>query len=156
MTRYTHHGLRLLAALLLAVALPAMAVQYKWVEDNGTITYSQTPPEDGRPYEIIKTTKATSTPAKDKNETDWHKRNEAFKQRMEEQKKKQAQSEEEKRIAEHNAKVCAQMKKNLEILKTHAQVRKVVDGKRVMMTEEERQADIKELEKAIAEGCNNT
>ncbi|NBA94126.1 DUF4124 domain-containing protein [Pseudomonas sp. R5(2019)] len=43
----------LLIGLLLLVALPASAQIYKYIDANGNITYSNVPPPDGRPSEIV-------------------------------------------------------------------------------------------------------
>ena len=125
---------------------------YRWLDDNGVITYSQTAPADGRP--VTKVNKA-SIPKYENTEfgdrKDLSEQEKAMQRRLKAQKDKEAYAAEEKRVAEHNKKVCEQMRKNLTVLETRNQVRRVVDGKRVMMTEEERQAMIAEIKKTLKE-----
>lgn len=125
---------------------------YRYLDDNGTITYSQTAPTDGR--EVTKVNKA-SIPKYENTEfgdrKDWTEQEKAMQRRLEAQKEKEAAAAEEKRVAEHNKKVCEQMRKNLTVLETRNQVRRMVDGKPVMMTEEERQAMIAEIKKMLKE-----
>ena len=125
---------------------------YRWLDDNGVITYSQTAPADGRP--ATKVNKA-SIPKYEKTEfgdkKDWSEQEKAMQRRLKAQKDKEEYAAEEKRVTEHNKKVCEQMRKNLTVLETRNQVRRVVDGKRVMMTEEERQAMIAEIKKTLKE-----
>jgi len=125
---------------------------YRWLDDNGTVTYSQTAPADGRPS--TKVNKA-SIPKYENTEfgdrKDWSEQEKAMQRRLKAQKDKETYAAEEKRVAEHNEKVCATMRKNMVTLETNNQVRRVVDGKRVMMTEEERQAMIAEIKKTLKE-----
>ena len=42
-----------LAAVVLALALPALAATYKWVDANGRVVYSDQPPAGGMKYEVV-------------------------------------------------------------------------------------------------------
>ncbi len=127
---------------------------YRYLDDNGVITYSQTPPADGR--ESTKVLKA-SIPKYERTEfgdkKDWKEQEESMQRRLQAEKDKEAQIAEEKRIKEHNKQVCEQMRKNLAVLQTRTQVRRMVDGKRVMMTDKERQAMINEINKTLNSTC---
>ncbi|HED16260.1 MAG TPA: DUF4124 domain-containing protein [Gammaproteobacteria bacterium] len=125
---------------------------YRWIDDNGTVTYSQTSPTDGR--EVTKVNKASvpkyeNTQFGDKK--DWSEQEKAMQRRLKAEKDKKDNAADDKRVKEHNKKVCDQMRKNMAVLETRNQVRRVVDGKRVMMTEEERQAMIVQVKKTLQE-----
>jgi len=125
---------------------------YRWLDDNGVVTYSQTAPADGRPSAKVNKAsipKYENTGFGDRK--DWSEQEKAMQRRLKAEKDKKAYAAEEKRIAEHNKKVCATMRKNLTTLETKNQVRQVVNGKRVMMTEENRQAMIAEIKKTLTE-----
>jgi len=125
---------------------------YRWLDDNGVVTYSQTAPADGRPS--TKVNKASIPKYENTGFGDrknWSEQEKAMQRRLKAQKEKENYAAEEKRIAEHNKKVCATMRNNLTTLETRNQVRRMVDGKRVMMTEEERQAMIGEIKKTLTE-----
>jgi len=150
-------GLGLLLTLLSGVAhMSAFAEEeqfmYRWLDDNGTVTYSQTAPADGRAS--TKVNKASIPKYENTgfgDQKNWSEQEKAMQRRLKAQKDKEEYAAEEKRIAEHNKKVCATMRKNLTTLETRNQVRRVVDGKRVMMTEEERQAMIVQVKKTLLE-----
>ncbi len=125
---------------------------YRWLDDNGVVTYSQTAPADGRPSTKVNKAsipKYENTGFGDRK--DWSEQEKSMQRRLKAEKDKEAFAAEEKRIAEHNKKVCATMRKNLTTLETRNQVRRLVDGKRVMMTEEERQAMIVQVKKTLQE-----
>ena len=58
-------GLRLVAALMLLVAMSAQGEVYKWVDESGQVHYSQTPPPKGGQVERLdlKTKTPTSEPS---------------------------------------------------------------------------------------------
>ena len=51
----------LLIALLLTISLSVNAQIYKWVDDNGNIQYSQTPPMD-RDAQVLRGDRTSGTP----------------------------------------------------------------------------------------------
>jgi len=147
-------GILILSSGLLHMSASAEEEQfmYRWLDDNGTVTYSQTAPADGRPSTKVNKAsipKYENTQFGDKK--NWKEQEKAMQRRLDDQKVKADSAAEEKRIAEHNKKVCETMGKNLTVLETRNQVRRVVDGKRVMMTEDERQAMIAEIKKTLKE-----
>ncbi len=125
---------------------------YRWLDDNGTVTYSQTAPADGRPS--TKVNKASIPKYENTGFGDrknWSEQEKAMQRRLKAKKDKEAYAAEEKRVAEHNKKVCATMRQNLTTLETRNQVRHVVNGKPVMMTEEQRQSMISQIKKTLTE-----
>ncbi|MGH8119292.1 MAG: DUF4124 domain-containing protein [Gammaproteobacteria bacterium] len=141
-------SVRILGIYLLAGH--AYAAMYKWVDEEGNVQYTQSPPPAGIEAETIKPPPAVDSDAaiKQMHEDD-KKAGELLKQR-EEQVDKDAQEA---------AKVAMQ-KKNCEMAKarlesyTRPRIRFVQeDGSRVTATEEERQEQIKKSEDMIKEFC---
>ncbi len=146
--------LRLFCALLpCLLALPAAAEIYRWVDENGTVVYSQTPPPDGR-----RTTTVAPPPPPAEDPA-------VARKRLEEQIRRLEQSAEARRKAEaKKAKTreeaarrearCRQARRNLEILNTRPPntLYRVGDEYR-RFTMEELEARRRQLEAAIEEHC---
>ncbi len=137
----------LLAALLLPLVSAAAQV-YKWVDEQGQIHFSQTPPEQIQ-AEVVELPR-NPPPAKERLEQ-LKKRAEEPLKRAAEQKKKRQQEEERARELEA---FCEQQRKELEGL-LNAQRIYVTDaqGNRIRAPEEERQARIRKVRESLAEHC---
>jgi hypothetical protein len=153
-----HARLRLFFPCLLGlvIAVPAHAAKgyHLWYDENGQAVYSQLPPEDGRPTEIVKPPPPPAEPP------------EVAQQRLQEQIQKSADFFEDKELAKEKAdkasaeaeqaqQRCDAAKKNLEVFE--GSPRKLImgsDGVARRLTEEERQQQREEMEKIIAESCN--
>lgn len=140
---------------LCLLAGTAQAATYKWVDEEGNVQYSQSPPPPGVEGETIKppppppvipeaVTSETGTPDKPRD--------------VQEQNTEQEQVSKEEIDARNVAirkKNCQTGKDNLASY-TRPRVRKVQeDGTRVVLTEEERQDLIKKAEAMIKEYCTD-
>jgi len=142
----------ILSIMLLIWLLPAMAKTYRWVDENGVTTYSQTLPPSGNatiikpppkpaaaPDEIMKNLKRRQTAldnARKKSETD---NKEAVDTKNAERKKQN----------------CEISRKNLAEITRRPRVRmKMDDGSYKQLSEEERQAEIDKYTKDIEKFCN--
>ena len=141
-------SVRILGIYLLAGH--AYAAMYKWVDEEGNVQYTQSPPPAGIEADTIKPPPEVDSAT-------------AIKQLEEQDKEfdelRNQRQEQEKKSTEEEAKVAMQ-KKNCEMarkrLETYARprVRFVQeDGSRVTATEEERQEQIKKSEAMIKEFC---
>lgn len=137
--------------LALLVSSNALAAMYKWVDENGEVHYTQTPPPGDIQAETIKPPPDVNT---EKAREELQQRQELVEkireQRQEEnQKEKLAQQELEKKRAN-----CDMAKKRLDSY-DQPRVRFVQpDGSRRYATEEERQAQIQKSKEMIKEFCN--
>ena len=141
-------SVRMLCIFLLAGN--ACAATYKWVDENGKVQYTQTPPPAGIDAETIKPPPAVESDA-------------AIKQMQEQDDlaaKLRKQRQEEGVQKERQEEALALQKKNCEMAKAsrasydHPLVKYVqADGSKVMPTEEQRQADIKKSDDMIKEFC---
>lgn len=146
MTALRWIGAMLAIAAWLTAAPVAAAGMYKWVDEDGNVHYSQTPPPSGEAEEL----KPPPGPA-------------ASGEAIEEQRKESEEAltpvppptadieaeEERKRVYKHN---CESARRNLEIYKRH---RNVIDeeGERVTLSDEQRRARINEANRRIEKFC---
>ena len=140
--------------LIWALALSSQSMAagiYKWVDEQGNVQYTQTPPPDKpatrfetRP-EPVDTEGALEKLEQQKDKSD------AF------LKERAAQAEEQKKSEQEAAKLseqCARARKNLEQLETTNRLFSPnEEGDRVRMTEEERQAGMTKAKSQIEEFC---
>ncbi|MES9992153.1 MAG: DUF4124 domain-containing protein [Candidatus Thiodiazotropha sp.] len=141
----------LLATLLLFFLTAASAETYKWVNEEGVVTYSQTPPPDAK----AETVKIQSAPASASG---------ASKQRLKELRQKladsaedralkKAQKQETEAIAKESRHNCNVARKNLEQLTALGNRLYKVGDNYVRLTEEDRQQRMQEARDQIKEYC---
>jgi hypothetical protein len=133
-----------LATLL--VSLSASASIYKWLDDNGKVQYTQTPPMD-RPSEEIKSVTGTSQPVAPP---------------------KPAKDESTKAVVEPEGeqgttveiidkkdlnKYCADVKESYRVLQEHNRTSYIKDGEVVAMPYEEKKRRMDELQQKMNEYC---
>ena len=129
----------------------ADTIVYKWFDGTGKVIYSQTPPPNGTPFEIVerKSPVVLDTSANNnqvaKTQTGNNQQSQAEKQQEQE---RLAQSEQ---IKQEN---CAQAQTNLSSLTSRGQVTIKEGDLYRKLTEEERQQRISQSEQQIAEFCN--
>lgn len=155
-TRPNSPGARALAALLagLALSAPAVAQMYRWVDDSGTVVYSQTPPPDGRATSTVAPPPPPSSSAEAERQqlqTELKQAGEARKTQAEQQKKQQdaaAKDAERKRN-------CDAARQNLDlILNRPPQTRfQMPNGEYRRFTDEEREAEIKKAREFVDKNC---
>lgn len=142
--------------LIWALALSSQSMGagiYKWVDEQGNVQYTQTPPPnrpatrfEARPEPV------DSEGALEKLKQQQDKSDAFFKER-DTQAKEQAKSEQE---SVERSKHCAQARENLTKLETTNRLfRTDEDGQRVKMTEEERQKELTEAQSQIEQFCTN-
>lgn len=140
---------------LLALLIPPAihAATYKWLDEQGNVVYSQTPPPDGTAFETIKTIKPdrtppppVPTPETSRAVADLQKRAE---QRSEEQKAAGEKAKEE----ELRAKNCQAAKHNLKVFTVYKRIRKD-NGEVVRIPDDERARKIEEYQKLVKEYCD--
>jgi hypothetical protein len=141
----------ILLTLLLLFLTAAYAETYRWVNEDGVVTYSQTPPPDVKAETVeIKTTPASSA-------ADSKKQLETLRQKLadsaEDRALKKAQKEEQAGIKAENSKNCSIARNNLEQLTALAnRLYKTEDGY-VRLTEEERQKKMQQAREHIKKFC---
>jgi len=143
----------ILFSLLFAAGLNAGI--YRWVDDQGNVVYSQTPPPDARPAEKLR---PPPPPAEDP-QTARQRLNEqleTLEKSAEERRKKKERLAKEKARQEQRQKACEIARKNLETLSTRPpnSLFKTGDGEYRRYTIEELEQKKAEMRKAIEKYCN--
>ena len=138
-----------LALLTLAPLPNASAAAYKWVDQNGETHYSQMPPPDAN-VQVIKTPRSSSTPGTAQQPAATSKQPDTGKPAGDQTPQAKAKVED----AQIRAENCATARRNLEMLQTKSRVNvKDQNGLYHRLTEEERQAQIKDAQQQIDEFC---
>lgn len=141
------------SGLLVILALPvAQAVTYKWLDEQGNVVYSQTPPPDGTAYEILDTIKPSRTPPKSAPTAQTSKAVADLQASEKERKANQDLASEQAKNAELRAKNCASAKQNLETYTVYKRIRQP-DGSVKRIPDDERERKIKEYQQAVKEFC---
>ncbi len=147
--------------LLVAWAGIAQAGLYKYVDENGNVTYSQTPPAQGE-YEYMKTPKTPKATGSTDSSSSSAK--ETTKKRIDSTKSKlEAGAEAQKRTDNINKEVanaeemrkqkCADAQKALETYTVYRRFRGE-DGEVFYMDDNERQSRVNDAQQGIEEFCN--
>jgi hypothetical protein len=141
-------------ALVLLAATPALAATYRWVDESGSVVYSQSPPPDGR--------SATAVPPPPPPPEDPG----AARQRLDERLKaaddaRKAQADQRQKDAEAKAresdkrKNCDAARSNLEVIQNRPPQSRFQgpDGEVRRYTEEDRAAELKKLRDYLDKNC---
>jgi hypothetical protein len=139
----------LLGSILMAFSVSVPAALYKWVDENGTMQYSQEPPPSGSYQEI----QAPTTPPSSEQEPSPANSNSgpAADPATATPASKQDLAKQEA-ARELN---CQLAQERLSQLENHARIRyKSADGSMRIMSEEEKQAKLLETRKMADETCN--
>ncbi|MCF1431814.1 MAG: DUF4124 domain-containing protein [Shewanella sp.] len=144
---------RLAALLLISFPLYANDIIYTWVDENGTKHYSQLPPEGN--YDVIRLSNQDLEPKRIGTVSPVRAVANA-EQASEDDMAKQAE-ELKLQNAEQAKSICNNAKHTLNVLLTHAQVTRKdeASGELVTMTEEQKQAAIKESQERIKLFCED-
>lgn len=140
--------------LLLVLSPPAAyAAMYKWVDADGKVQYSQTPPPEGQ-FKELRPGPPPAQPAEAQKELQdlLKKQDEVRTQRDAEKKEKEDKAAEQSRLAV----ACARAKRELALLENNPGRRIGVtgdDGQMSRMTEQEREVRIAETRKIVSEAC---
>jgi len=141
--------------LLLLLPAVALAGTYRWVDDEGNVVYSQTPPPDGREVrEIAPPPPPAEDPAAAKKRLEaLTEEAEKSSQRRREQKEAQDRKKAE---AERRRKNCEAARYNLQLFVNRPPnvLFKMGENEYRRFTPEERQQQIDKLQKIIEENCD--
>jgi len=143
--------------LFLLLCLPALTLggMYRWVDDQGNVVYSQSPPPDGRRVREIAPPPAPAEPPEAAG-----KRLERTLESLEQSSRKREKRKEElakrKKTEEERRRRCQAARRNLETLTTRPPntLFQVGENEYRRFTPEERQRQIDELQKIIEKNCN--
>lgn len=143
---------KLLLAALMCLPLSAAAVIYKWVDENGNISYSETPP----PKVPTQRLKTSPPPSVDPNEAmqALRDRAKAFDERQGNRLKSSEELAEDKQKKQKKEQNCVQLKKNLDVLTAHSRIQKQNEkGEYVSLDDQQRLNTIEETKNRIKEEC---
>jgi hypothetical protein len=149
-------GLALTALLAVMSATPYAAGKhgiYKWVDEHGTIQYSQTPPPNREAREL----KPAPAPADDPDAISGKLKEQvdAMEQRREEERQGAADAQQWAEIQKLRRENCATARANLAKLQQGGnRAYRTPDGEVVRLTEEDRQQRIDETNRQIKENCS--
>jgi hypothetical protein len=142
---------RALVCLALALALPAAAQMYKWVDEKGVTHYTETPPPDRKSTKVEIRPSPPAARASDASES-WKERDLEFRTRR-------VEKEEEKERAERNAAArkdrCRRSREALDDLQNRAAIYRLDDrGERVYLEDIERTREIEVWRARAKENCD--
>jgi type IV secretory pathway VirB10-like protein len=150
---------RILLAAFLALALPAGAAMYKWVDEKGVTHYSETPPPEGTQSKKIEIAPAppSATTARPETADDWKARELQFRERR--LKKQHAEADEKAKSeedAERRKQRCLTARNKVDILQHGGGVYHVDErGERVYMGDEERGVEVLKWREAVKTYCDS-
>jgi hypothetical protein len=147
--------LSVLLCALITAATSALAATYKYVNENGETVYSQTPPPAGT--EGVERMKAPPRPARKSGSAE-QKNQEDATTVDERQSDKKTAAQDQKKMQQAEAerkKQCEQMRQDVETLINKPVVRRASEdgGEPVVLTGEEREAEVKALRESLKKNC---
>jgi hypothetical protein len=140
----------LLAALIVAAPLPALAEIYRWVDAQGRVQYTQTPPPD-RPAETVR----PAAPPAGGGDNGLKKYAEQLDKNRSEQQKKQAEAEVAK---QQRAARCAEVQQRLKLLGERSPNRlatRLPDGSYERWTSEKYDEELSQTRQAAGRECGS-
>ena len=147
---------RAIAALVAGLVLSPAAVSemYRWVDDSGTVVYSQTPPPDGRATSTVAPPPPPSSSAEAERtqlQNELKQADEARKKQSEDQKKQQEAAVK----GADRKRNCDAARQNLDlILNRPPQTRfQMPNGEYRRFTDEEREAEISKAREFVDKNC---
>jgi hypothetical protein len=143
-----------LAIAALAAALPAAAAKmYRWVDSDGTVVYSQTPPPGERPAVTI----APPPPPPEPPEVARQRLDDQLKKSDDAKKEQQKAAESTQKTAAQSAeqeKYCDNARRNLELLENRPPRRyQLPNGEFRTFSEQEQLAEIQKLKDYLKKSC---
>lgn len=143
-------------AVLLATATVAAQV-YKWVDKDGKVQYSDTPPPPSASKADPKklNTGPTAAPAAANAPKSLQERTKDADKRRSEDAEKAKKDEEAQKLAKQNEESCKEASRFKSELETGRPMARNNDkGERAFMSDEERSAEIARMKSIMAEACN--
>jgi hypothetical protein len=151
MNLINHRWPGLIAGVVLCTLAGAAGAVYKWVDEDGNVHYSQTPPNDRPATEIELPESSASDAALKRLEHDQKRAEQMREQRLKAAEEQLAAKKEE----EDRKKKCAWARGNLTELQTSNRIYQTdASGARSRVPEEQRQERIKRAQEQIEEFCN--
>jgi hypothetical protein len=140
------------ATLLLSAS--AGAGVYRWVDDSGSVVYSQTPPPDGRPSTAVAPPAVPSSSAEAEQQQLKDRLKQADEARSQQQEAQKKQAEADTKDAERKRN-CDAARQNLELIQNRPpQTRfRMPDGEYRRFTDEEREAELKRAREYVEKNC---
>jgi type IV secretory pathway VirB10-like protein len=143
----------LAVAALFAAAPAAAAKMYRWIDSDGTVVYSQTPPPGERPAVTV----APPPPPPEPPEVARQRLDEQLKKVEEAKKEQQKAVEKEQKAAARSAeqeKYCENARRNLELLENRPPRRyQMPNGEFRTFSEQEQLAEIQKLKDYLKKSC---
>ena len=140
-----------LAAVVLALALPALAATYKWVDANGRVVYSDQPPAGGVKYEVV----GSAAPPDNPNAVREMANKDAELRKLQKGRVEDAQKAEKSRAdAQKRADVCTQARAAARTYQSDQPLMTVNEkGERVYLEGAERSRRLAEQQRLVREYC---
>lgn len=141
----------LLLAPILAANTAAAQNLYKWVDDNGRVTYSDQPPVGKvKTQEVVRIIgPSNSNAARQMIDQDT-----AFKKRQDDTAKKQAETAKKEQFESARQDACSRARGELRALRENIPLSKMGEnGERVLLDENSREVEGKRLETFLEESC---
>lgn len=141
----------LLLAPLLAGTMAAAQGLYKWVDDNGHVTYSDKPPVGKvKSQEVMSITGAPNTSAA-RLLTD---QDAQFKKRQDDTAKKQAETAKKEQLETARQNACGNARGELRALRDNVPIARMTEsGEKVVLDSGAREAERRRLEAFLEESC---
>lgn len=141
--------------VLLGLPLAAAAEMYRWVDSNGQVHYSDSPPPAGaKSTRTIVTPPAAPAAAPAKSKT-WQEKDLEFRQRQAAEAEAQAKKDKESADAKQKKANCEAARRNLQTLESGQRVATTnAQGEREFMDDTARQKAIEEARRAVNSWCN--
>lgn len=151
---------RVLLISLLALALPASAALYKWVDEKGVTHYSESPPPEGtqaKKLELPSTAPSEPNKARPETPEDWKGRELDFRRRMlEKQKAEQSAKAQGDRSESQRKERCTEAHRRLDLLSVGRPLYHVNEkGERVYMEDSDRAAENAKWRKEADQYCDS-
>lgn len=128
-----------LSCSLLLFAVPGQAAVYKWVDEDGHVNYSSTPPPAGHDAKRMQGIKATGPVVPDKKTSTEDSKKAGDKTKPADQ-AADKKTDEQQYTPEQRRKLCQNATKDLDTLAKSGRLRvKQADGSSVVMSDEERE-----------------
>jgi len=138
-------------ALLASASAIAQMTTYKWVDENGRVTYSDQPPVGKVKSREIITIPGATAPSAARQLGD---QDSQFKKRQDDAAKAQAAAAKKEETDKQRADNCARARAELRGLRENAPMARLTEsGERVLLDENAREAEGKRLETFIEESC---
>ena len=141
-------------AVLILASAPVGAEIYKWVDENGVVTYSaKKPPNKAVPVQTVDTPSAPASA--DDAEEEFDAINASQQKAAEEEAKAEKERLEEEKITAQRRSRCTSAMKRVASMQRPRVNAVAEDGTRTRMPEEWRQQQLAEAQKVVEEACSD-